>query len=66
MIDPGKIRDLTTSRWVVNGDNEVLLGPPGVGKMHLELALGREIVARGSTMRFTAAIELLGLLVKEQ
>jgi DNA replication protein DnaC len=31
-IDPGKIRDLATCRWVANGDNVVLLGPPGVGK----------------------------------
>ena len=30
-IDPGKIRDLATCRWVANGDNVVLLGPPGVG-----------------------------------
>ncbi|NBO66209.1 MAG: hypothetical protein EBU88_15440, partial [Acidobacteria bacterium] len=29
-IDPGKIRDLATCRWVANGDNMVLLGPPGV------------------------------------
>ena len=41
-IDPGKIRDLATCRWVANGDNVVLLGPPGVGKTHLEVALGRE------------------------
>ncbi len=25
-IDPGKIRDLATCRWVANGDNVVLLG----------------------------------------
>ena len=29
------IRDLATCRWVANGDNVVLLGPPGVGKTHL-------------------------------
>jgi DNA replication protein DnaC len=65
-IDPGKIRDLATCRWVANGDNVVLLGPPGVGKTHLEVALGREEVARGYTVQFTTAMELLGSLVKGQ
>lgn len=65
-IDPGKIRDLATCRWIANGDNVVLLGPPGVGKTHLEVALGREAVARGYTVQFTTAMELLGALVKGQ
>jgi len=65
-IDPGKIRDLATCRWVANGDNVVLLGPPGVGKTHLEVALGREAVTRGYTVQFTTAMELLGSLVKGQ
>jgi len=65
-IDPGKIRDLGTCRWVANGDNVVLQGPPGVGKTHLEVALGREAVARGYTVQFTTAMELLGSLVKGQ
>ena len=65
-IDPGKIRDLATCRWVANGDNVVLQGPPGVGKTHLEVALGREAVARGYTVQFTTAMELLGSLVKGQ
>ena len=41
-------------------------GPPGVGKTHLEVALGREPVARGYTVQFTTAMELLGALVKAQ
>jgi DNA replication protein DnaC len=65
-IDPAKIRDLATCRWVANGDNVVLLGPPGVGKTHLEVALGREAVSRGYTVQFTTAMELLGSLVKGQ
>ncbi len=65
-IDPGKIRELATCRWVANGDNVVLLGPPGVGRTHLEVALGREAVARGYTVQFTTAMELLGALVKGQ
>jgi DNA replication protein DnaC len=37
-----------------------------VGKTHLEVALGREAVARGYTVQFTTAMELLGSLVKGQ
>jgi len=54
------------ARWVANGDNVVLLGTPGVGKTHLEVALGREAVSRGYTVQFTTAMELLGSLVKGQ
>jgi DNA replication protein DnaC len=65
-IDPRKIRDVGTCRWVANGDNVVLLSPPGVSKAHLEVALGREAVARGYSVQFTTAMELLGALVKGQ
>jgi DNA replication protein DnaC len=65
-IDPAQIRELATCRWVANGDTLLLLGPPGVGKTHLEVALGREAVSRGYTVQFTTAMELLGALVKAQ
>ena len=39
-VDPKQIRELATSRWVANGDSVLLLGPPGVGKTHLAVALG--------------------------
>jgi hypothetical protein len=40
-LDPKRIRKLATSRWVANGENVALLGPPGVGKPHLAVALDR-------------------------
>jgi DNA replication protein DnaC len=65
-IDPARIRELTTCRWVGNGDNMVLLGPPGVGKTNLGVALGLDAVARGYTVQFTPVMELLGGPVKAQ
>lgn len=46
-LDPKQIRELAACRWVANGDALLLLGPPGVGKSHLAVALGREAVRHG-------------------
>ncbi len=63
-INPGVIRELKSLEWLEAGENVTLFGPPGVGKTHLALGLGRLAVEHGYTVRFYSAATLLGLLEK--
>ncbi|AAM06496.1 IS21-like element ISMac9 family helper ATPase IstB [Methanosarcina acetivorans] len=52
-IDKKAIEDLATLRFVHNLENVVFLGPPGVGKSHLAIALGIEVAKAGISVYFT-------------
>jgi DNA replication protein DnaC len=65
-LDPRQVRDLATCRWVASGDSLLIQGPPGVGKSHLAVALGREAVRQGYSVLFTSAVALMTSLMKSQ
>ena len=61
-LDPKQVHELAACRWVANGDTLLIQGPPGVGKSHLAVALGREAVRRGYSVLFTPAMALITAL----
>ena len=63
-IDPKIIKELATMRFVANGANALLLGPPRVGKTHLRVALGLEACRLGLRVMFTTAAALITTLGK--
>jgi DNA replication protein DnaC len=65
-LDQKLIHELATGRFVANGENVLLFGPPGVGKTHLAIGLGRAVVEAGHNVLFTGATALLAALSKAE
>jgi DNA replication protein DnaC len=65
-VDERLIRELSTGNFIAHGQNVLIFGPPGVGKTHLAIGLGRKIVEQGHTARFTTATALLAVLGKAE
>ena len=63
-IDRRLVEELATGRFLYEGRSLVLLGPPGVGKTHLAIALGVVTAELGHRVYFTTAIEMARRLAK--
>jgi DNA replication protein DnaC len=63
-VDRRLIDELATCRFLHDGRSIVFLGPPGVGKTHLAIALGLLTAEAGHRVYFTTAIEMTRRLSK--
>lgn len=54
-----QIHELAHLAFVQRAENVVLLGPSGVGKTHIALALGHRAVTAGHKVRFISAADLM-------
>jgi DNA replication protein DnaC len=65
-IDQKLVRELATGRFIAGAENILMFGPPGVGKTHLAIALGRSAVEAGHSVLFVTATSLLAALSRAQ
>lgn len=58
-IDEREIRELRTLRFIHEAGNVLFLGPPGVGKTHLAVALTLEAIGAGFSAQFITVQDLV-------
>jgi DNA replication protein DnaC len=64
-ISERQIQELATLRFVAHGENILLLGPPGVGKTHLAIALGVAAIQQAVSVYFITMVDLLDVLQRD-
>lgn len=65
-VDHKLVRELATGRFIASAENVLIFGPPGVGKTHLAIALGRAAVEAGNSALFVSATTLLAALSRAE
>ena len=58
-IDECKLRELADLSFLECKENVLLLGPPGVGKTHLAIALDTEAIVAGQSVYFVTMQEMV-------
>lgn len=65
-VDQKLVRELATGRFVAQADNVLIFGPPGVGKTHHAIGVGRAVVEAGHSVLFTSATPLISALARAE
>lgn len=63
-LDRKVVRELAGLNFIERAENVILLGPPGVGKTHLAIALGVKAVEAGHRVLFLTVESLLTRLAR--
>lgn len=58
-VEKRRLQELASLRFVAGGENILLLGPPGVGKTHLSVALGIKALEAGLSTYFISVPQLI-------
>lgn len=59
-----QVMELASCAFIERAENVILLGPPGVGKTHLAVALGLMAVSRRMHVKFTTCADMVDSLTK--
>lgn len=65
-FNPAQIFELSTCKFIDDGENVVFMGTPGLGKTHLAIGLGIEAIQKGKVVRYFQISSLFDQIEKAE
>jgi len=63
-IDKQRVLELASARFIEKNESVIFLGPPGLGKTHLSIALGHKAIYEGYDVKFLILNKLIEIVEK--